>query len=129
MPGELFFAPGVKKLKNLKKGESPVKKQRLLLLGALLAVCAFFVHVASMLPSEEALCRAEALEYLLAQEDPAALETFAPYLEGEAELGGGAPEGEADKRAGERMLLEADRLYYFRPGSTQAIVFEMKSEK
>ena len=106
-----------------------MKKQRLLLLGALLAVCAFFLHVASMRPSEEELCRAEALEYLLAQEDPAALETFAPYLEGEAALNGGAPEGEAEKRAGERMLLEADRLYYLRPGSTQTIVFQMNSEK
>lgn len=106
-----------------------MKKQRLLLFGALLAVCAFFLHVAYMRPSEEALCRAEALEYLLAQEDPAALETFAPYLEGEAALNGGAPEGEAEERAGERMLLEADRLYYYRPGSTQAIVFRMNSEK
>ena len=126
---ELFPLRRVKKLKSLKKGERTVKKQTPLLIGALIVLCAFFLHIAAMRPSEEALCRAEALEYLIAQDDPAALETFAPWLVGEAELHGDLPPGEADERVGERMLRESDRLYYLRPGSTQTVVFEMKQEE
>ena len=103
-------------------------KRRLLLLGALLVLGAFFLHIGAMLPSREALVRAEALEYLLAQDDPAVLETLAPFLDGEAELRGEGevkPWIEGGERVGDRMLREADRLYYIRPGSAQVIVFAL----
>lgn len=107
-----------------------MKRRRLLLLGALLVLCAFFLHIGAMLPTEEELCRAEALEYLLAQDDPEALETLAPYLEGEAALSadGAAPGWSGGERVGDRMLREADLLYYIRPGSTQVIVFARNEE-
>ena len=59
-----------------------MKAQRLLLFGALLALCAFFLHLAAMIPSREAVRRAEALEALLARETPAAQEVLAPDRDG-----------------------------------------------
>ncbi len=87
-------------------------------------LAAFFLHLAALRPTEEALCRAEALEYLLARGDPAVLETFAPYLEGEATPWPGSPDFDSGgERVGERMLCEDGRLDYIRPGSAEVIVF------
>ena len=108
-----------------------MKRRKLLLFGALLVLCVFFLHIGAMLPTEEELCRAEALEYLLAQDDPEALETLTPYLEGEAALSGDGDTpawSGSGERVGDRMLREADRLYYIRPGSAQVIVFALHQE-
>ncbi|MCR5664532.1 MAG: hypothetical protein K6G17_06615 [Oscillospiraceae bacterium] len=100
--------------------------KRRLILG--LSVCAalvcalFFCHVAAMRPSAEALCRAEALEYLLSQADPECLPTMAPYLSGEPALSAPPAEGETE-RVGDRMLRSEDTLYYVRPGDGRTIAF------
>lgn len=48
-------------------------RRRLLLVCALLVLCAFFLHIAAMRPTAEELRRAEALEAMLAGEASAPL--------------------------------------------------------
>lgn len=103
-----------------------MKRKKLLLLGALLILCAFMLHIGAMRPSEEALSRAEALDYLLAQDDPVVLETIAPYLDGDAACRGGqglpAAEGE---RVGDRMVRGDGCVYFLRADGSGLIVFSL----
>ena len=84
-----------------------MKAQRLLLFGALLALCAFFLHIAAMIPSREAVRRAEALEALLARETPAAQEVLAPDRDGAPPVRPGALKLRPTGRLGEAAPADA----------------------